>query len=99
MHKDKQKFFRSINGILGKIGCKPNISVSLSLIAAHCNPLLLYGTESIHLNKAQMNSISYPFNSAYMKLFKSFDINIITASVCLWSAPIGLYYTWRLEDI
>ena len=96
LHNAKLKFFRSINGILGKIGSNPNISVALSLIAAHCNPLLLYGTESIRLNKAQMNSISYPFNSAYMKLFKSFDINIITAcQFYCGQLPLDYIIDWR----
>jgi hypothetical protein len=79
LHNAKLKFFRSINGILGKMGSKPNINVTLSLIAAHCNPVLFYGTESIRLNITQLNSLSYPFNSAYMKLFNSFNINVITA--------------------
>src|SRR5579863_3750080 len=57
LHNAKLKFFRSINGILGKMGSKPNVNVTLSLIAAHCNPLLFYGTESIRLNKTQMNSL------------------------------------------
>src|SRR5271155_4709442 len=61
------------------MGSKANVNVTLSLIAAHCNPLLFYGTESIGLNKAQMNSLNYPFNSAYMKLFNSFNINVVTA--------------------
>ena len=71
LHNAKLKFFRSINGILGKMGSKPNINVTLSLIAAHCNPVLFYGTESIRLNQIQMNSLCYTFNYAYLKLFNS----------------------------
>ena len=30
------------------------------------------------LNKADINTLSYPYNSVFMKLFKSFNKNIIT---------------------
>ena len=33
--------------------------------------------ESMRLSKANYNSISYPYNSAYMKLFSTFDNNAI----------------------
>jgi hypothetical protein len=77
-HNSKLKFFRSINSILGKIGSAPNISVTLSLIDSHCNPILMYGMESIRLNNSEINRLSYPYNSAYMKLFNSFNNKIIT---------------------
>jgi hypothetical protein len=76
-HEKKIKFYRSINGILGKLGSDPPISVTLSLVSSNCVPVLLYGLEALMLNKADINTLSYPYNSVFMKLFKSFNKNII----------------------
>ena len=73
----KSDFYRSINGILGKLGSDPPISVTLSLVSSNCVPVLLYGLEALMLNKADINTLSYPYNSVFMKLFKSFNKNII----------------------
>jgi len=77
-HEKKIKFYRSINGILGKLGSNPPVSVTLSLVSSNCTPVLLYGLEALMLNKADINTLSYPYNSVFMKLFKSFNKNIIT---------------------
>ena len=77
-HEKKIKFYRSINGILGKLGSDPPINVTLSLVSSNCVPVLLYGLEALMLNKADTNTLSYPYNSVFMKLFKSFNKNIIT---------------------
>ena len=37
----------------------------------------MYGLEALRLNKSQMSSLSFPYNSAYMKLFSTFDKSII----------------------
>jgi hypothetical protein len=78
LHVAKTKFYRSLNGILGKVGSTPPISVTLSLIASHCNPILLYGLEALCLTKADITSLSHPYNSAYMKLFATFNKTVIT---------------------
>ena len=78
MHNAKVKFFRSLNSILGKVGTSSPISVSINLVTAYCNPVLLYGLESIRLSKANSSSISYPFNSVFMKLFSTFDKSVVT---------------------
>ena len=77
-HEKKVKFYRSVNGILGKLGASPNVSVILSLIYTNCNPILFYGLESLKLTKTDISALSHPYNSAYMKLFQSFNKNIIT---------------------
>ena len=69
---------RSINGILGKVGSSAPIGLTLSLIASNCNPVLLYGIESMALNNAESKSLQYPYNSAFTKVFSSFDAKIIT---------------------
>jgi hypothetical protein len=77
-HSKKIKFYRSVNGILGRLGSAPPINVALSLIFTNCNPILLYGLEALKLSKTDLNALSHPYNSVYMKLFNSFDKNVIT---------------------
>jgi len=76
-HPAKTKFFRSLNCILGKIGNCSAIPLILKIVSTNCNPSLLYGLEACPVTKRQLNSLSYPYNSVYMKLFKTFDVNII----------------------
>lgn len=78
LHSSKVKFFRSLNGILGKLGTSPQINLTLSLIETFCNPVLLYGLESLHLTKSDISLLSFPYNSVYMKLFATFDKSILT---------------------
>ncbi len=77
-HAKKVKFYRSVNGILGKLGSNPPINLTLSLISSNCNPILLYGLESLKINKTDVNALSHPYNSVYMKLFQSFHKTVIT---------------------
>src|SRR5271165_454006 len=46
MHEAKMKYFRSLNGILGKVGTDCALNVILSLVDAFATPVLLYGLES-----------------------------------------------------
>ena len=77
-HAKKVKFYRSINGILSKLGSAPPINVTLSLSATNCHPILLYGLEALKLNKSDIATLSHPYNSVYMKLFQSFNKTVIT---------------------
>src|SRR5258708_739918 len=76
-HPAKTKFFRSLNCILGKIGDMAVIPLILKIVSTNCNPSLLYGLEACPVTKRQLKSLSYPFNSVFMKLFKTFDSTII----------------------
>ena len=78
LHYAKVKFFRSLNGILSKLGASPPVSMVLHLVATYCNPVLFYGLDALHLSKANYSSLSYPYNSVFTKLFSTFDKNIIT---------------------
>ena len=78
MHHPKLKFFRSINGILGKVGTTAPLCLMLSLILSNCNPILFYGLEAIRLSKSQMQGLTYSFNCAFVKLFGKFDKNVIS---------------------
>ena len=62
LHHAKVKFFRSLNGILGKLGASPPVSIVLHLVATYCNPVLFSGLDALHLSKANYSSLSYPYN-------------------------------------
>jgi len=72
-HLKKLKFYRSINGILGKLGNSPPISVILSLVSINCNRILLHGLEALKFTKSDISSLSHPYDSVYMKIFQSFN--------------------------
>src|SRR5271165_3624467 len=44
----KQKFFRSLNGIFGKVGLQTSPTVLCSLVDSYCTPVLLYALESLN---------------------------------------------------
>jgi hypothetical protein len=77
LNEKKGKFYRSLNGLLGKLGSDPPINVVLSLISTNCNPILLYCLEALKFTKKEIKSLSYPYNSAFMKLFNTFNSNTI----------------------
>jgi exonuclease III len=74
----KRSFYRSANAIFGKIGHIASEEVVLELIVKKCVPVLLYGLEACVLNITQKRSLNFTFNRLLMKLFTTFDINIIS---------------------
>ena len=97
-HPAKNKFFRSLNGILGKIGNMSAIPLILKIVSTNCNPSLLYGLEACPVTKRQLKSLSYPFNSVFMKLFKTFNADIIR-QVQYFSGYMPLSYTIDLRRL
>jgi exonuclease III len=87
LHYTKMKFYRALNGILGKIGSSSSIDVTLSLVSSFANPVLLFGLETGCLTRSQIDKLSNTFNSIYMKLFSTFDKAIIAQCQ---------YYTYQL---
>jgi hypothetical protein len=77
LHETKMKYFRSLNGILGKVGSSCPLNVVLSLVNSFSTPVLLYGLEIACLNKSDIKSLNYPFRSIFHKLFSTFDNEII----------------------
>jgi len=77
-HHAKIKYFRSLKGILSKIGTSTDIGVSLSLVSSFATPVLLYGFDTGCLSNTQVDSLNYPFISIYSKLFYTFDKSGIT---------------------
>ena len=76
----RHKFFSSLNGIFGKVGLNTSPVLLCSLINSFCVPILMYGLESVIINTKTKNSLENAYSQAFMKIFKTFDKNII--SIC-----------------
>ncbi len=74
------------------------IPLILKIVSSNCNPSLLYGLEACPLTKRQLKSLSYPFNSVYMKLFKTFDNNTIQ-QIQYYSGYLPLSYVIDLKQL
>ena len=73
----KKSFYRSFNAIYGRIGRAASEEVILALIKAKCIPVLLYGLDVCPTNATDKRSLDFTVNRILMKLFKTYDINII----------------------
>ncbi len=73
----RQHYFRSLNGIFGKIGASSPVNVTISLINSFCVPLLAYGSEAFKFNSSMYNVLDSAYNAAFFKIFKSYDKQII----------------------
>jgi hypothetical protein len=74
---NKSKFYRSLNGILGTLGTNCEPGVLLALIDSHCTPCLLYGMHIMSLTKSELASIEHPYSRAFMKVFRTFDMDVV----------------------
>lgn len=77
LQRIRQKFFRSLNGIFGKIGAHSSTSVTLSLVSTFCVPLLTYGIEAFNVNNSAYNVLESAYSAAFSKIFNSYDKNVI----------------------
>jgi hypothetical protein len=73
----KQKFFRAVNGIFGKIGLKSSAELICSLISSHCIPILMYASEVLTWSLKDLRSMSFAYDQPFNKIFKSFDKKVI----------------------
>lgn len=71
----KQKFYASVNGILSKVGNKPELV--LPLCSSFCLPLLLYATESMDLTSSEKLQLNWPYSKLFVKLFHVTDPIVI----------------------
>jgi len=51
--------------------------VLCSLIHSFCVPILLFGSESVIWPQKLLKSIEYAYSLAFMKIFKTFDENVV----------------------
>ena len=73
----RQKYFRALNGIFGKIGTKSSAIVTLSLIRSFCVPILAYGIEALNVSRSMYNVLEAAYSAAFSKIFSTFDKEII----------------------
>ena len=73
----KKSFYRSFNAIYGRIGSAASEEVTVALIKAKCLPVLLYGLDVCPTNATDKRSLDFTVNRILMKVFKTYDINII----------------------
>jgi hypothetical protein len=73
----KRSFCRAVNALFGKIGPHSNADVIIHLIKFKCMPLLLYGTESCPVTKADVQSLDFTVMRFLMKIFKSSNRDLI----------------------
>jgi exonuclease III len=73
----RQKFFRALNGIFGKIGAHSSTPVTISLINSFCVPLLTYGIESFNVTKSMYSTLESAYSAAFAKIFSTFDKDVI----------------------
>jgi len=64
----KISFYRAFNYIFGKVGRLAHENVVIELLKAKCLPRLYYGLEACHINKPQIKSLNFVFNSAFRKI-------------------------------
>ena len=75
--KTKQKYYRALNSIIGKVGLNSQPLVLLSLIQSCCIPILLHGAEAVNWTNKMSDSIDNAYSNAYMKIFHTFNKGII----------------------
>jgi len=80
LQSSKQKFFVASNSVFAKIGVDYNVAgLTLALIDSCAVPCLLYGVEAVCIKKALLDLIDYTYNSVFVKLFNTKDIDNIRA--------------------
>ena len=67
----------AFNAIYGRIGNKNSVDTITSLLGSVCAPILLYFTELINDDTHAVKKLCKSYDRTFMKIFCSFDINII----------------------
>jgi len=57
---------------------------------------IVYGIEAMRLNKSQINSLTFPYNSGFMKLFETYDVKTITQCQ-FYSGSLAFNYLFDLK--
>ena len=61
----KRSFYRSFNGVFGRVGLIASNEVIVHLVKSKCFQVLFYGLEACSLSKYQYNSINYVINTTF----------------------------------
>ena len=73
----KRSFYRAANAIFGRIGRIASEEVIIQLIKSKCIPVLVYGLEVCPLTKSDRESLDFPVNRFFMKLFNTSNIQMV----------------------
>ena len=65
-----------------KVGRIASDEVVLHLVKYQCMPILLYGFDTLNLNKSLLNSLDYVANRFLMKRFNTNRLNVQTIEFC-----------------
>jgi hypothetical protein len=96
MHCSKVKYFRSLNGILSKVGTQASPTVILSLVSTFFTPVLMYCLETGCLKSSELDKLNYAFRSIYVKLFNTFNSDVIEqCQYYMWQLPLKLLVHYR----
>jgi len=77
----KRYFYRSFNGISGRVGRIASNEVIVQLVKSKCFPVLFYGLKACSLHKYQYKPVNYAINSTFRKIFNTRSQE--TVDVCL----------------
>ena len=61
----RQKYFKALNGIFGKIGANSSVTVTLSLINSCYTPILLYGIEALNVSSSVYNVLKAAYTATF----------------------------------
>ena len=75
--KHKSRFYTSFNAIYSKLGRLNNEMVTMHLVSSIALPSLLFATEAVPQNKSFIKCIEHPWSRAFMKVFNTYDHNIV----------------------
>jgi len=92
----KRKFFISCNSLFSKISSH-KADLILPLVSSFGIPVLLYGLESVKLNKSELSRLSHPYTMVFHKIFGTYSKTII--SQCQFytgNLPLDYLYKFRL---
>ena len=73
----KQKFFRAVNSIFGKVGMHTSAELLCALINAQCVPILFYASEVLSWKAKDVRSMTFAYNQAFFKIFRTFDPKVV----------------------
>jgi len=73
----KPSFHRAVNAIFGKVLSTASVEVVLHLVNANCIPVLLYGLEACHLNKADIQSLDFCVYRLLMKFLCTNNVSLV----------------------
>ena len=75
------------------MGYQDNVTASLQLLESIALPILTYSIEALSLNKTQLIELDHPWLRSCMKIFLTFDTNIVRqCQACACVLPIAHYY-------